>query len=62
MYAYLGVARAGRRDVLPRMSFKELNSKLSVINRVVVHPKYQTVGLGVKLVHETLPFGKNRVC
>jgi hypothetical protein len=34
---------------------KELNEKLSVISRVVVHPKYRTIGLGVKLVKETLP-------
>ena len=36
------------------MSMKELNDKLSIISRVVVHPKYHTIGLGVKLVHETL--------
>jgi hypothetical protein len=34
---------------------KELNEKLSIISRVVVHPKYRTIGLGVKLVKETLP-------
>jgi hypothetical protein len=33
---------------------KELNEKLSIITRVVVHPKYRTIGLGVKLVQETL--------
>jgi hypothetical protein len=33
---------------------KELNDKLSIISRVVVHPKYRTIGLGVKLVKETL--------
>jgi len=37
------------------MSWKELNEKLSVISRVVVHPKYRTIGLGSKLVRETLP-------
>ena len=45
----------GRRLVLPKMSMKELNEKLSIISRVVVHPKYRTIGLGVKLVKETLP-------
>jgi hypothetical protein len=45
----------GRRLVLPRMSIKELNEKLSVIMRVVVHPKYRTIGLGQRLVSETLP-------
>jgi hypothetical protein len=34
---------------------KELNEKLSIISRVVVHPKYRTIGLGTKLVQETLP-------
>ena len=43
-----------RRLVLPKMSMKELNEKLSVISRVVVHPKYRAVGLGSKLVHDTL--------
>jgi len=33
---------------------KELNEKLSVISRVVIHPKYRTIGLGSKLVRETL--------
>jgi len=37
-----------------KMSMKELNEKLSIISRVVVHPKYRTIGLGVKLVKETL--------
>jgi ABC-type lipoprotein export system ATPase subunit len=45
----------GRRLVLPKMSMKELNEKLSTISRVVVHPKYRTIGLGAKLVKETLP-------
>jgi hypothetical protein len=37
------------------MTMKELNEKLSIISRVVVHPKYRTIGLGAKLVRETLP-------
>jgi ABC-type ATPase with predicted acetyltransferase domain len=32
----------------------ELNSRLSMISRVVVHPKYRTIGLGAKLVRDTL--------
>lgn len=54
VYCYPGPACFGRRLVLPKMSMKELNEKLSVISRVVVHPKYRTVGLGVKLVRDTL--------
>jgi hypothetical protein len=34
---------------------RELNEKLSSISRVVVHPKYRTVGLGTRMVQETLP-------
>ena len=40
---------------MPKMSMKELNQKLSVVMRVVVHPKYRTIGLGQRLVRETLP-------
>lgn len=51
----IATACFGRRLVLPKMSMKELNQKLSVIMRVVVHPKYRTIGLGQRLVRETLP-------
>jgi energy-coupling factor transporter ATP-binding protein EcfA2 len=54
VYSYPAPAAFGRRLVLPNMSMKELNVKLSAISRVVVHPKYRTIGLGVKLVRETL--------
>lgn len=36
-------------------SFKEMQKQLSTITRVIVHPKYRTIGLGIKLVKETLP-------
>ena len=55
VYNYPPPTCFGRRLVLPKMSMKELNEKLSIISRVVVHPKYRTIGLGVKLVKETLP-------
>ena len=51
----IAIACFGRRQVLPKMSMKELNQKLSVIMRVVVHPKYRTIGLGQRLIRETLP-------
>jgi len=54
VYCYPPVTSFGRRLVLPKMSMKELNEKLSVISRVVVHPKYRTIGLGEKLVRDTL--------
>jgi hypothetical protein len=40
--------------MLPKMGMKELNEKLSNISRVVVHPKYRTIGLGSKLIKDTL--------
>ncbi|KPV63331.1 MAG: hypothetical protein AOA65_1339 [Candidatus Bathyarchaeota archaeon BA1] len=55
VYCYPPPACFGRRLVLPKMTLKELNEKLSIISRVVVHPKYRTIGLGAKLVKETLP-------
>ncbi|MEM0314044.1 MAG: ATP-binding cassette domain-containing protein, partial [Candidatus Bathyarchaeia archaeon] len=55
VYCYPPPTAFGRRLVLPKMTMKELNEKLSIISRVVVHPKYRTIGLGIKLVKETLP-------
>jgi ABC-type ATPase with predicted acetyltransferase domain len=37
------------------MTIQEMNKQLSIINRVVIHPKYRTIGLGAKLIRETLP-------
>jgi hypothetical protein len=37
------------------MTIQEMNKQLSIINRVVIHPKYRTIGLGVRLIRETLP-------
>ena len=56
VYCYPPPQAYGRRMVLPKMTMKELNLKLSIISRVVVHPKYRTMGLGCRLVRETLPF------
>jgi ABC-type ATPase with predicted acetyltransferase domain len=55
VYSYPPPACFGRRIVLPRMAIQEMNKQLSIINRVVVHPKYRTIGLGQKLIHDTLP-------
>ena len=54
VYCYPPPACFGRRLVLPRMTMQELNRQLCTINRVVIHPKYRTVGLGAKLIRETL--------
>lgn len=55
VYCYPPPACFGRSRILPKMSMQNLNEKLSIISRVVVHPKYRTIGLGAKLVKETLP-------
>jgi ABC-type lipoprotein export system ATPase subunit len=55
VYTYPPPTCYGRRLVLPKMGMHELNHELSTINRVVVHPKYRTIGLGAKLIHDTLP-------
>jgi ABC-type ATPase with predicted acetyltransferase domain len=60
VYSYPPPACYGRRLVLPKMSIQEINMQLSIINRVVVHPKYRTVGLGAKLIGETLPLAGTR--
>ena len=44
---------------MTKINMKKLNQKLSVIMRVVVHPKYRTIGLGIKLVKENLPLAPN---
>ena len=56
VYCYPPIACFGRRQVLSKMSIKELNEKLSIISRVVVHPKYRTIGLGNKSIRETLAY------
>lgn len=40
------------------LSIDELNEKVTNISRVIVHPKYRTMGLGVKLVRETMPLAE----
>jgi ABC-type ATPase with predicted acetyltransferase domain len=55
VYCYPPPACYGRRLVLPRMTMQDMNRQLSTINRVVIHPKYRTVGLGARLIRETLP-------
>lgn len=54
VYAYPPITCLGRRLVLPRMLPKKMNKELTTISRVVVHPKYRSVGLGAKLVRDTL--------
>lgn len=56
VYSYPPLGCFGRSRVFKkRMTAKELNENLSIISRVVLHPKYRTIGLGTRLVKETLP-------
>ncbi len=55
VYSYPPPSCYGRRLVLPRITIREMNKQLSIISRVVIHPKYRTIGLGAKLIRETLP-------
>jgi len=56
VYSSPAVAAFGRKKAFRRqLSLQEVNRDLTLISRVIVHPKYRTIGLGVKLVRETLP-------
>jgi len=56
VYKYPAITTFGRSKAFGRkLSLEEINRDLALISRVIVHPKYRTIGLGVKLVKETLP-------
>jgi ABC-type lipoprotein export system ATPase subunit/GNAT superfamily N-acetyltransferase len=53
VFSYPPPIAFGRSQVW-KGSFCRLQQEVSTISRVVVHPKYRTIGLGAKLVRETL--------
>jgi ABC-type lipoprotein export system ATPase subunit/GNAT superfamily N-acetyltransferase len=53
VYSFPSPVTFGRSRVW-RGSLQRLQREVSVISRVVVHPKYRSIGLGAKLVGETL--------
>jgi len=56
VYAYCGPTAKGRREAVGyQPSLEELNRDWAVITRVIIHPKYRSIGLGIRLVKETLP-------
>jgi len=55
VYVHPMSAAPCRNRVLKIESMKELNEKLTRVARVVVHPKYRTIGAGAKLLHDSLP-------
>jgi ABC-type lipoprotein export system ATPase subunit/GNAT superfamily N-acetyltransferase len=60
VYTWPPPACYGRRMMLPKLTMREFNQILCTINRVVIHPKYRTIGLGVRLIRETLPLAGTR--
>ncbi len=55
-YVYPSISSSGRRRVVgysPKI--EELNREWATIGRVIVHPKYRSIGLGSKIIEETLP-------
>jgi len=55
VYTYPMSAAPFRNSVVKFKSMKELNEKLARVSRVVIHPKYRTIGASVKLLRESLP-------
>jgi len=56
VYSYSPSTCFGRRQALGRVvSVGELNRDFAWVSRVVLHPKYRSIGLGAMLVRKTLP-------
>lgn len=61
VYSYSPSTCFGRRQALGRVvPMDELNRDFAWISRVVLHPKYRSIGLGAKLVRDTLPWIRRR--
>ncbi len=55
VYGSPPLAVTGRRKAIgKKLTIKEINRDILRISRVVIHPKYRTIGLGAKIVAETL--------
>jgi ABC-type ATPase with predicted acetyltransferase domain len=55
VYVCPAVTAPCRSQVFQPRDVQKLNEQLTRIARVVVHPKYRTIGAGVKLVKDSLP-------
>jgi ABC-type ATPase with predicted acetyltransferase domain len=56
LYSYPPINCSGRKEALgKKLSLAEVNESLTTISRVILHPKYRSIGLGIRLVEETLP-------
>ena len=55
VYSYPAVRASGRREAVGYVpGIEELNRDWAVISRVIVHPRYRTIGLGRRLIGDTL--------
>jgi ABC-type transport system involved in cytochrome c biogenesis ATPase subunit len=55
LYSYPPPMSFGRKQVW-KGNMQQLQHDISVISRVIIHPKYRSIGLGEKLVKDTLLF------
>jgi ABC-type ATPase with predicted acetyltransferase domain len=56
LYSYPPINCSGRKEAVgKKLSLAEVNESLTTISRVILHPKYRSIGLGARLVEETLP-------
>jgi ABC-type transport system involved in cytochrome c biogenesis ATPase subunit/predicted N-acetyltransferase YhbS len=55
VYCYPPPMCFGRKKVW-KGDIKQLQKEVSVVSRVIIHPKYRSIGLGEKLVRDTLTF------
>jgi len=55
VYSYPPIRASGRKEAVGYSpDIGELNAGWAIISRVIVHPKYRTIGLGSRIVGETL--------
>ncbi len=55
VYSYPTPFCFGRSQIYKTTNIHQLYKDVSLISRVVIHPKYRSIGLGEKLVAQTLP-------
>ncbi|MCW4048329.1 MAG: ABC transporter ATP-binding protein [Candidatus Bathyarchaeota archaeon] len=56
VYTYSGRYAQGRKKAVGyQPTLEELNRDWTQVNRVIVHPKYRGIGLGSRIIRETLP-------
>jgi len=61
VYSCPPIATFGRKVFFGRvLGIQELNEKVTIISRVVVHPKFRTIGLGRLIVQKSLPLSPTR--